>query len=102
MQIPDPTQRNFRFDYDGTTAVGIFPPNGYGLFDMAGNVRERRWDLTRTIPRSATPIISFSPRTQPQTDPHGPDTVRRRPAAAVGWTLITSSAAAGITTNAIA
>jgi formylglycine-generating enzyme required for sulfatase activity len=23
--------------YEGTSPVGIFPPTGYGLYDMAGN-----------------------------------------------------------------
>ncbi len=35
--------------YRGTSKVGVFPPNGYGLFDMAGNV----WEWTSDF---------FSPR----------------------------------------
>ena len=27
--------------YEGTSPVGAFPPNGYGLFDLIGNVWER-------------------------------------------------------------
>ena len=43
-----------------TNPVGYFAPNGYGLYDMAGNVSKWCWD-------------AFSPYTSaPQTDPHGP------------------------------
>jgi formylglycine-generating enzyme required for sulfatase activity len=42
-----------------TSPVGYFAPNGYGLYDMAGNVREQCWDWY------ATSYVGGS-------DPHGP------------------------------
>ena len=36
----DPTMANYNAKLDYTTPVGSYAPNGYGLYDIAGNVRE--------------------------------------------------------------
>jgi formylglycine-generating enzyme len=46
-----------------TSPVGNFAPNGYGLYDMSGNLGEHCWDWY-----SATYYSS-----SPGTDPHGPE-----------------------------
>ena len=48
--------------YHGTAPVGCFAPNGYGLFDMAGNV----WEYARDWYLPGHPSA-------PATDPQGPD-----------------------------
>lgn len=49
-----PAPRGHHPDYDldpkpYTAPAGSFPPNAYGLFDMAGNVDERCWDLYSAV-----------------------------------------------------
>ena len=38
--IADPSKANYDWNIGGTTPVGEYPPNGYDLFDMCGNVWE--------------------------------------------------------------
>ncbi|HEX4772371.1 MAG TPA: formylglycine-generating enzyme family protein [Bryobacteraceae bacterium] len=75
-----PWQNLLTDGYEGTSPVGSFPPNGYGLFDMAGNVWEWTDDwyeprgsdpATKSCcmgslnPRIVSPEKSYDPR-QPQ------------------------------------
>jgi sulfatase modifying factor 1 len=39
-----PWQNRLEDGYEGTSPVGIFPPNGYGLYDVIGNVWEWTMD----------------------------------------------------------
>ncbi len=43
--------------FEGTSPVGSFPPNGYGLFDMTGNVWE--WTSDWFTPRHSDEVESL-------------------------------------------
>ncbi|HEV7180481.1 MAG TPA: SUMF1/EgtB/PvdO family nonheme iron enzyme, partial [Candidatus Baltobacteraceae bacterium] len=61
-----PWQNSLEDGYERTSPVGAFPANGYGLYDMAGNVWEwtTDWYSAKPVPSPAASCCSVpSPRT---------------------------------------
>lgn len=79
-----------------TTSVGIYPANGYGLFDMAGNAWEWTWNWW---------VADYSDASITTTDPVGPDTsaellrVRRGGGIAYGPAYLRNAERVGRTPN---
>src|SRR5206468_13108595 len=96
--------QNLRLDgYEGTSPVASFPPNGYGLHDMTGNVWEwTRDDFTATHEAKraccAPPTDERFPRKVIKGGSHlcAPSyCLRYRPAARQGETIDTSTSHIG-------
>ncbi len=60
-----PWQNTLDDKFEGTSPVGTFPPNGYGLFDMAGNVWE--WTADFYTPQHEEQHACCGPATNPRT-----------------------------------
>ncbi len=89
---------NLRLDgYEGTSPVGAFPPNGFGLFDVCGNVWEWTADRFATAPTSSC-CTPPAPETIPRNTIKGGShlcapsyCLRFRPAARQGEAIDTST-----------
>jgi formylglycine-generating enzyme required for sulfatase activity len=89
--------------YEWTAPVGSFPPNGYGLYDMAGNVWEWTTDWYRDSTRSARPCCTVGKGHVPQKVMKGGSYLcalnycrRYRPAARMAQDIDTSTCHLGL------
>jgi formylglycine-generating enzyme required for sulfatase activity len=73
-----PWQNTARDGYEGTSPVGVYPPNGYGLYDVIGNVWE--WTTDWYVPKHpdeavkacCVPMNPLGPKLEESYDPCQP------------------------------
>jgi len=82
---------NFKPSYAGfgddkgtaTMKVGSFPPNNYGLYDMAGNVAE--WTATAYIPANMTVTSEMNPNNEYNAKNDDPAVLKRKVVKGGSW-----------------
>ncbi len=74
----DPAKANY--SSSGTVSVGLYPPNSFGLYDMAGNVFEWTWDWGTPCSESdpGNSLCGYNwvtDPTNPLLNPQGPENI---------------------------